>query len=98
MSRLPLARVFVKRATNCVCQRHNKLYRGASMLAKKRWFMLSLLAWLLPAQGQTAQPAASAAAGGFIGPAPQIFSPGVISGPANDGSPTLSPDGNTLYF
>lgn len=32
------------------------------------------------------------------GPAPQIFSPGIISSPANDGSPTFAPDGNTLYF
>ena len=31
-------------------------------------------------------------------PAPQIFAPGTISGPANDGSPTFSPDGNTLFF
>jgi hypothetical protein len=30
--------------------------------------------------------------------APQIFAPGIISGPANDGSPTFSPDGNTLLF
>lgn len=30
--------------------------------------------------------------------APRIFAPGVISGPANDGSPTFSPDGNTLFF
>jgi len=30
--------------------------------------------------------------------APAIFAPGVISGPANDGSPTFSPDGNTLLF
>jgi len=30
--------------------------------------------------------------------APEIFAPGVISGPANDGAPTFSPDGNTLYF
>jgi WD40-like Beta Propeller Repeat len=30
--------------------------------------------------------------------APQIFAPGVISGPANDGAPTFSPDGGTLYF
>jgi hypothetical protein len=30
--------------------------------------------------------------------APQIFAPGVISGPANDGSPTFSPDGNSLFF
>jgi hypothetical protein len=29
---------------------------------------------------------------------PQIFAPGVISGPDNDGSPTFSPDGNTLFF
>ena len=31
-------------------------------------------------------------------PAVQVFAPGVISGPANDGSPTFSPDGNTLFF
>jgi Tol biopolymer transport system component len=30
--------------------------------------------------------------------APQIFAPGIISGTANDGSPTFSPDGNTLLF
>lgn len=30
--------------------------------------------------------------------APTIFEPGIISGPANDGAPTFSPDGNTLYF
>lgn len=29
---------------------------------------------------------------------PVIFAPGVISGPANDGAPTFTPDGNTLYF
>jgi len=34
----------------------------------------------------------------IVGPAPEIFEPGVISGPANDGSPTFSPDGNTLFF
>jgi hypothetical protein len=28
---------------------------------------------------------------------PQIFAPGVVSGPANDGSPA-SPDGNTIFF
>ncbi len=32
------------------------------------------------------------------GPTPQIFAPGVISGPDNDGSPTFSPDGKTLFF
>jgi WD40-like Beta Propeller Repeat len=31
-------------------------------------------------------------------PSPQIFAPGEISGPANDGAPTFSPDGNTLFF
>ncbi|HEY4320943.1 MAG TPA: hypothetical protein VGM77_07135 [Gemmatimonadales bacterium] len=30
--------------------------------------------------------------------APEIFAPGVISGPANDGAPTFTPDGKTLYF
>lgn len=29
---------------------------------------------------------------------PQIFEPGVISSGANDGAPTFSPDGKTLYF
>ncbi len=31
-------------------------------------------------------------------PAPEIFAPGVVSGGANDGAPTFSPDGRTLYF
>lgn len=30
--------------------------------------------------------------------APQIFAPGIISGPASDGSPAFTPDGNTLFF
>ena len=30
-------------------------------------------------------------------PVPEIFAPGIISGPANDGSPTFSPDGGTLF-
>jgi Tol biopolymer transport system component len=29
---------------------------------------------------------------------PEIFGPGTISGPANDGSPTFTPDGNVLFF
>lgn len=29
---------------------------------------------------------------------PELFAPGVISGPANDGSPTFTPDGKTLLF
>ena len=31
-------------------------------------------------------------------PAPQIFAPGVVSGPANDGAPTFTRDGKTLLF
>jgi hypothetical protein len=31
-------------------------------------------------------------------PEPQVFAPGMISGPANDGAPTFSPDGTTLFF
>src|ERR1700683_1493472 len=31
-------------------------------------------------------------------PTVQLFAPGVISGPANDGCPTFSPDGKTLFF
>jgi len=30
-------------------------------------------------------------------PVPEVFAPGIISGPANDGSPTFSPDGGTLF-
>lgn len=31
-------------------------------------------------------------------PVPEIFAPGVISAGSNDGAPTFSPDGRTLYF
>ncbi len=31
-------------------------------------------------------------------PTPEIFSPGVISGPVNDAAPAFSPDGHTVYF
>jgi Tol biopolymer transport system component len=31
-------------------------------------------------------------------PAPQVFAPGIISGPASEGAPTFSPDGKTLFF
>jgi Tol biopolymer transport system component len=30
--------------------------------------------------------------------AAQLFAPGVISGPANDGAPSFTPDGKTLFF
>jgi hypothetical protein len=31
-------------------------------------------------------------------PTPQIFAPGVISGGANDGAPTFTPDGGAIFF
>ncbi|MGH8372319.1 MAG: hypothetical protein ACRETO_06275 [Gammaproteobacteria bacterium] len=31
-------------------------------------------------------------------PAPRVFAPGVISGPANDAATTFTPDGKTVYF
>jgi Tol biopolymer transport system component len=42
--------------------------------------------------------AALFAAGVTADPAPQVFAPGVISGPANDAGPTFTSDGKTVYF
>jgi Tol biopolymer transport system component len=42
--------------------------------------------------------AALFAAGVVADPAPQVFAPGVISGPANDAGPAFSSDGKTVYF
>jgi Tol biopolymer transport system component len=42
--------------------------------------------------------AGGAAAGPPVLAAPQIFAPGIISGPADDGSPTFARDGNLLLF
>jgi hypothetical protein len=33
-----------------------------------------------------------------VEPQPEIFAPGVISGPANDAAPTFTPDGKTVCF
>ena len=38
------------------------------------------------------------AASSPTGGAPDIFAPGVISGPADDNGPTFTPDGSTVYF
>lgn len=54
-------------------------------------------AWLAAALAFACVSGAMAAAPGTL-PVPKIFAPGVVSGPANDGSPTFSPDGNTLFF
>src|SRR5271156_4427821 len=74
---------------------------GESPMQAKRGLCLLLLVflWVPLARGQgTAAAVTDGAAGAVIGPAPELFSPGVISGPANDGSPTFAPDGNTVYF
>ena len=46
------------------------------------------IAWSAPDAGESTSSA----------PTPQVFAPGVVSGPANDGSPAFSPDGNTIFF
>jgi hypothetical protein len=49
--------------------------------------------WSSPMLAGQSAPAAPAAL-----PVAEIFAPGVVSGPANDGAPTFSPDGNTIFF
>jgi hypothetical protein len=67
--------------------------------AKKNIWVLVALLWILLAGGQTyASVGNDGSTQAVTGPAPEIFSPGVISSPANDGSPTFTPDGNTIYF
>src|SRR3984957_3110558 len=59
---------------------------------------LSLLLPSLQARNGSATPRQQSSAPNSAAVAPELFSPGVIPGPANDGSPTFSPDGNTLFF
>ncbi len=56
-------------------------------------FALSRIACLLAVLTPVAVPGQTASL-----PTVQLFAPGVISGPANDGSPAFSPDGKTLFF
>ncbi len=67
---------------------------------RARSWLLSLwcLAVVIPGQANASVMGDNTASQAVLGPAPEIFEPGVISGPANDGSPTFSPDGNTLFF
>src|ERR1700722_7180103 len=69
-------------------------------MSRSSWALLCLSCFLPCAQGEVSLPASAqnAAVPSSPGPTPQIFAPGVISGPGNDGSPTFSPDGNTLFF
>ena len=55
---------------------------------------LSVTLQRMPALSQTVASVATP----VVGPAPEVFAPGIISGPDNDGSPTFSPDGTTLFF
>ena len=58
-----------------------------------------VLSLLLASLSTTAAVASSTQDAGTTSlPEPKIVSPGEISGPANDGAPTFSPDGNTLFF
>ena len=54
--------------------------------------------WTLPLAPYLSGAALVSSANAVVLPAPTIFAPGVISGSGNDGTPTLSPDGRTLYF
>jgi Tol biopolymer transport system component len=54
--------------------------------------ILAAYSFALPTSAQQAATSAASL------PTPEIFAPGVISGPANDGAPTFSPDGNTLLY
>jgi hypothetical protein len=85
---------------DCAGPRSNPDYiEESSVQAKKSCFLFFVLLWAPLTHGQTSQPVAGDGSGTTaIGPAPRIFSPGVISSPANDGSPTFAPDGNSLYF
>lgn len=68
----------------------------------RRESCLLLCLWLFvpPVHAQTPTAAAVPKASKVTVPdvSPQIFAPGVISGPANDGAPAFSPDGNTIFF
>jgi WD40-like Beta Propeller Repeat len=70
------------------------------MPRRNHWCLLSLsfLAPLIHGQSFLPESAHDAVAPTLSAPSPQIFAPGVVSGPANDGSPTFSPDGNTIFF
>jgi hypothetical protein len=59
-------------------------------ILKRPWLLLPALLLSLPVCGQSASTSPL--------PEPEIFGPGVISGPGNDGAPTFSPDGNTIFF
>ncbi|HEY0701235.1 MAG TPA: hypothetical protein VGD60_00565 [Candidatus Acidoferrales bacterium] len=71
---------------------------GAVVCGCLVWMGAMAMATSTGAQTSDAAQAGRDAAGVTVGVAPELFSPGVISGPANDGSPTFTPDGKSLYF
>jgi Tol biopolymer transport system component len=63
------------------------------------WSLGILLVRCIPfAEAAAIQAQATAQATAASLPTAEVFAPGIISGSANDGSPTFSPDGNTLFF
>ena len=76
------------------------MLRIGALMSRRNWWLLLLviLAPIARAQSNASAPSRDIAAPSAATVTPQLFAPGVISGPANDGSPTFAPDGNTLYF
>jgi Tol biopolymer transport system component len=68
------------------------------MFRKSAALLLSLATVLCMQAEVKPLPLAPDAGAAALLPAPEIFAPGVISGPGGDGSPAFSPDGNTIYF
>jgi Tol biopolymer transport system component len=69
----------------------------------RRWIaatsvVSTLIAWCAASAASGSPPATSDPAPPSPLPAPVIFSPGVVSGPQNDGAPTFTPNGRTIYF
>jgi hypothetical protein len=73
---------------------------GSRMSARKIRIAigLSLLIQSLQVRNGSAMPHQQSTASNSAAVTPELFSPGIISGPANGGSTTFAPDGNTLYL
>jgi len=75
-----------------------QLRRGVAMARWKFRGVVVVCGMALLLQGMMARAATAHDEAPVAAPVAEIFAPGVISGPANDGLPTFSPDGNTLFF
>jgi len=78
----------------------HKLEPEESGLSKHKSFLvvLTLAVVTLPFHQERSAAFAQSSTSAVSGAAPELFAPGIISGPENDGSPTFSPDGQTLFF